>query len=246
MSERTAMSRKVCPEMLDDLDSEDPRAQRSRRDLRRIHRAMGSLAILRNLVARLRLATHPKRIVELGAGDGTLLLRLARTLRPKWERVELTLLDRHPAVDLNTLDGFHSLEWQVNVVCEDALVWAQRTDRERYDLCIATLFLHHFEDPLLRALLTGVAARSRAFIASEPRRDTVAHLGSRLVGFLGSNAVTREDAVKSVAAGFAGKEISAAWPGDEEGWRLEEYRALPFSHCFLASSVGAPAGAALA
>jgi hypothetical protein len=246
MSVRTAMSRRVCPEALDDLDAEDPRAQRSRRDLRRIHRAMGSLTILRNLVARLRLATHPKRIVDLGAGDGTLLLRLARALRPKWQRVELTLLDRHPAVDLNTLDGFHSLEWRVNVVCEDALVWAQGTDTERYDLCIATLFLHHFEDPALRALLTGVAARSRAFIAIEPRRDRLADLGSRLVGVLGSNAVTRGDAIKSVAAGFTGEEISAAWPGDEQAWRLEEHRALLFSHCFLAARIRAPAGAGAA
>jgi hypothetical protein len=231
----TAMARRVSPEVLDDLDPEDPRAQRSRRDLQRIHRAMGSLTILRNLVARLRLATHPKSIVELGAGDGTLLLRLARTMKPKWEGVELTLLDRHPAVDLNTLDGYHRLDWRVCVVREDALVWAQGTDTEPCDLCIATLFLHHFEDPALRALLTGIAARSRSFIASEPRRDRLADLGSRLVGVLGSNAVTREDAIKSVAAGFAGEEISAAWPGDEEAWRLEEYRALPFSHCFLAA-----------
>jgi len=233
-------------ELLDDLDPKDPRAQRSRRDLRRIHRAMGSLTILRNLVTRLRLATHPKSIVELGTGDGTLLLRLARSLKPKWQGVELTLLDRHPAVDLNTLDGYRRLEWRVNVVCQDALVWAQGTDAEPYDLCITTLFLHHFEDSGLRALLTGVAARSRAFIASEPRRDRLADLGSRLVGVLGSNAVTREDAIKSVAAGFADEEISAAWPGAEEAWRLEEYRALPFSHCFLAARARAFADAACA
>jgi SAM-dependent methyltransferase len=243
MTERSAMSRRVCPEALDDLDPEDPRALRSRRDLRRIHRAMGSLTILRNLVGRLRLATHPKSIVELGAGDGTLLLRLARTLKPKWEGVELTLLDRHPAVDINTLDGYHGLKWRVNVVCEDALVWAQGTDIESYDLGIATLFLHHFQDADLRALLTGVAARTRAFIASEPRRDRLADLGSRLVAVLGSNAVTREDAIKSVAAGFARKEISAAWPADDGTWRLEEYRALPFSHCFLAARARTFSGA---
>ncbi len=234
--------RRVCPEALDALDPQDPRAQRSRRDLRRIHRAMGSLTILRNLVARLRLATHPKRIVELGAGDGTLLLRLARILKPKWEGVELTLLDRHPAVALSTLDGFRRLGWRVNVVCADALIWAQTTGTKRYDLCIATLFLHHFENPALRVLLAGVAAKSRAFIASEPRRDRLTDLGSRLVGVLGSNVVTRGDAIKSVAAGFARKEISSAWPGDDEAWRVEEYRALPFSHCFLAARVRASDG----
>ncbi len=237
-----AVPRRVRPEALDVLDPQDPRAQRSRRDLRRIHRAMGSLTILKNLVARLRLAAHPKRIVELGAGDGTLLLRLARILKPGWEGVEVTLLDRHPAVAPNTLDGFHRLAWRVNVVCEDALNWAQATGTKRYDLCISTLFLHHFEYPALHALLAGVAARSRAFIASEPRRGRVADLGSRLVGVLGSSVVTRADAIKSVAAGFADEEISAAWPNDDEAWRIEEFRALPFSHCFLAARMCASDG----
>jgi len=231
----TAMSRCVRPEVLDELDPQDPRAQRSRRDLRRVHRAMGSLAILRNSVSRLRLAAPPKRIVELGAGDGTLLLRLARALKPRWEGVELTLLDRHRVVDSRTLGDYHRLEWRVNVVCEDALAWAKETAAERYDLCITTLFLHHFTDSDLRALLTGVAARSQAFIANEPRRGRFADLGSHLVGLLGTNTVTREDAIKSVEAGFAGEEISAAWPKDEKMWWVQEFRALPFSHCFLAA-----------
>src|SRR5229473_3072871 len=68
------MRRRVCPEALDDLDPADPRAVRARGDLQRVHRAMGSLTILRNLIARLRLAATPKAILELGAGDGTLLL----------------------------------------------------------------------------------------------------------------------------------------------------------------------------
>jgi SAM-dependent methyltransferase len=229
------MCRCVRPEALDELDPEDPRAQRSRRDLQRVHRAMGSLAILRNSVSRLRLAAPPKSIVELGAGDGTLLLRLARALKPQWEGVALTLLDRQRVVDLKTLENYRKIGWRVQVVCEDALVWANEPATKRYDLCITTLFLHHFKDRDLHALLTGVAARSEAFIASEPRRDRLADLGSHLVGLLGTNAVTRADAIKSVAAGFTRDEISTAWPKGEDNWWIQEFRALPFSHCFLAA-----------
>src|ERR1700723_459644 len=114
------MRRHVCPEALDDLDPADPRAVRSRGDLQRVHRAMASLTILRNLIARLRLPPPPTPLLALGAGDGTLLLRLARAL-PSWRGVELTLLDRQRVVSPETLEGFRKLEWRVSVACEDAL-----------------------------------------------------------------------------------------------------------------------------
>jgi hypothetical protein len=44
--------------------------------------------------------------------------------------------------------------------------------------------------------------------------------------------VTRHDAVASVHAGFAGRELSRLWPG--EGWRLWEGLTLPFTHVFSA------------
>src|SRR5271156_2372796 len=204
-SEPKPMRRQVCAEVLDDLDPADPRAVRSRDDIGRLHRAMGSLTILRNMIARLRLASTPRTILELGAGDGTLLLRLARTLA-SWRGVELTLLDRHRVVSPETLEGFRKLGWRVSVACKDALTWAAEPAETRFDLCVTTLFLHHFKDDDLGVLLKGIARRCDAFIASEPRRDLLAGAGSRLVGLLGASAITRGDAVKSVAAGFAGRE----------------------------------------
>ncbi len=230
----SAMRRHVCPELLDELDPDDPRARRSRRDLKRVHRAMRSLSILRQSVSQLRLAAPPMSIMELGAGDGTLLLRLAGAMKPRRPGVALTLLDRHSVVDVETLEAYGQIAWKVNVACEDALLWAVRPVTERYDLCIASLFLHHFKEPDLRVLLAAAAARTEAFIANEPRRDHFAKFGSHLVGLLGTNAVTREDAKKSVAAGFTQGEISSAWPKDEETWWVREFSALPFSHCFLA------------
>ena len=89
-----ASSRVVVPELLDELAPQDPRAERSRRDLRIIHKFMRSASILRRLIANLELSTPPRRIIELGAGDGTLLLAVARSLVPRWAGIELTLLDR--------------------------------------------------------------------------------------------------------------------------------------------------------
>jgi hypothetical protein len=225
----------VCPEALDDLAPGDPKALRSRRDLRRVHRAMGSVSALNHALSRLRLAAHPQSILELGAGDGSLLLRLAGAVGPRWSGVKLTLLDRQHIVDPETVESYRRHGWEVTAVCEDALIWARQAVHQPYDLTVATLFLHHFQDSDLRELLRGVVSHSRAFIAIEPRREMLAKVGSRLIGLLGTNAVTREDAVKSVAAGFTDDEITAAWPGTDTKWWTQEFRVLPFSHGFIAA-----------
>src|SRR6202162_5401922 len=105
--------RRVEPEELDGLAADDPRGLRSRRDLRRVHVAMRSISNLRRAVAALQLAAQPRRILELGAGDGTLLLRFARAQRPPWNDVKLTLLDRVDLVCEETRAGYRELGWHV-------------------------------------------------------------------------------------------------------------------------------------
>ena len=232
------------PERLDNLAPDDPLAIDSRRDLRRVHRAMRSLAILKDAVSRLSGETRPRRILELGAGDGSLLLRLARAMRPQWGEMELTLLDRQNLVSPSVRQAFVELNWHVTVMSLDALEWAQSPPTQRYDLCVTTLFLHHFESSDLGRLLVGIATQADALIACEPRRNRIARLGSRLIGLLGANEVTREDGVKSVAAGFNARELTELWsqvPGD---WRTNEYGAWPFTHCFWAARANLGAAAA--
>jgi hypothetical protein len=101
------------------------------------------------------------------------------------------------------------------------------------------LFLHHFEGAPLGTLLGAIAARSERFFACEPRRSWMALAGSHLVGALGANAVTREDAVLSVHAGFRDDELAALWPAPKTAWQLEEHGAGLFSHCLLAQRIGA-------
>src|ERR1700693_75540 len=121
--------RRVEPEELDALTADDPRGLRSRRDLRRVHVAMRSVSNLRRAVAALQLAVQPRRILELGAGDGTLLLRLARAQRPRWSDVELTLLDRLDLVSEQTRVGYRELGWQMSFLLAAAPRWAAARQR---------------------------------------------------------------------------------------------------------------------
>jgi SAM-dependent methyltransferase len=234
-----AASRIVLPELLDELPPSDPRASRSRRDLQRVHRAMGSLSILSRAIRRLRLASPPTRILELGAGDGSLLLRFAQAQKFELRGVALTLLDRHDLVSAGTRTAYERLGWELTVLRGDALSWAVERPSARFDLCVTSLFLHHFDTGELHHLMAAIAANADAFVACEPRRNAAAWIGSRLIGALGVNGVTRADAVKSVAAGFTRQELSSIWPQAEDGWILREFAAPPFMHCFTAARASA-------
>ena len=237
--------RTILPETLDTLAADDPAAQRSRRDLRRIHRVMGTRTILRRALRDCLLAANgnaPLRILEIGAGDGTLLLGLARDMAVDLPLVALTLLDRQALLTPETAAAYARLGWTVQMHTADILDWAvddgrQHAEDRSWDLIVANLFLHHFTNPGLTDLFAAVARRSRRFVAIEPRRSRMACIGSQLVGALGANSVTREDAVLSVRAGFTGAELQALWP-QAPGWELREYPAGLFSHVFRAVRVG--------
>lgn len=248
-------ARTVAAETLDYLAPNDPAALRSRRDLVRVHSAMGTRDILcrgwRELIkpaeqaARTERGNVPLRILELGAGDGTLLLGVARTLARHWPPVQLTLLDRLDIVSAATLAGYQELGWTARVEIANVLDWADQPDcwmprkgLPRWDLISTTLFLHHFEAKQLTRLLAKVAACTDRFFACEPKRSWLALVGSHLVGAIGANAVTREDAVLSVRAGFRAAEILAHWPSDSDQWRPREFAAGLFSHCFSAQRLG--------
>lgn len=236
--------RTVRAETLDGLAAHDPAAMRSRRDLRRVHRAMGTRSTLLRALRSMTLPrqrTAPLRVLEIGAGDASLMLGVARRLAPEWPTVALTLLDRQALVDRATIEAYAALGWAAATEVVDVLDWVAAGPEplssgavRHWDIVIANLFLHHFEDEQLSALLGAIALCCDRFLACEPRRDWLALASSRLIGVLGVNAVTRHDAVLSVHAGFRGRELTKLWPAQGEGWRLQEFSAGPFSHCFRA------------
>jgi hypothetical protein len=231
------MPRRVEPELLDTLPADDPRAMRSRRDLRRVNRLMGTQAVIGDALDSIMQNNEQAHLVELGSGDGTLLLRLARSRAKRWPKVQLDLLDMQPVVRSETLTDFRSLGWDAQIIGADAFDWFAQTGNGdaamRAPIVVANLFVHHFDGGRLQALLNGIAACAQAFVCCEPRRSRLALSGSRLLGAIGCNDVTRHDAVISVRAGFKGRELSELWP-DRDAWTLLESRAGAFCHRFVA------------
>ena len=209
-------------EWLDELPPQDPRAVRSRADLRRVNWMMGNARTLSRVLSRH--AKQGMRVADLGSGDGRLMLRVARRL-PRG--MDVVLVDRAPVVSPATLREFEALGCKVRVAARDALDFVSH---EQTDVIVANLFLHHLDDPSLKRLFA--AQRARLLVACEPRRSALALAGCSLMWLIGCNDVTRHDARVSVRAGFRGNELSRLWPSSD--WILEERAAPPFSHLFVA------------
>jgi hypothetical protein len=222
------LARSVEPEYLDDLPPTDPEAIQSRLDLQRLNRCMGSVRILAAAMNLFR----PRRIVELGAGDGTLLAELAQQVSPAWSDAELLLLDRHAVVEPATLQRFSKFSCRAVAERADVHEWLTKAPDGSCDLMIANLFLHHFPEEELTALLGSAARVTTIFVALEPRRSRLSLAFSNLLWGIGCNSVTRHDAAASVRAGFREQELSHSWPSG--GWRLQERAAGCFSHLFVA------------
>lgn len=226
------MRRVLVPEILDDLAADDPRAVRSRADLRRINWLMGQALIMAGLVRR-HVEGERLSFLELGAGDAMPALRLARRLKGKHS---LTLLDMVDTAPPERIAEIGALGWNVEVVTADAFAWLAATD-QCFDVVLANLFLHHFEGERLVRLLALVAARTTTFLATEPRRDRPSWLAATMTIAIGANDVTRHDAPASVRAGFTGDELGVLWRA-ANGTVLEERRRGPFTHAFAGRGVG--------
>ncbi len=227
----TLALRQLEPELLDTLPADDPRAQRARRDLQRVNAVMGQASIWKRIMKMASLPQVPRTIVELGAGDGTLMLRLARTWAAHWPCVKLYLVDRQPAVADTTISAFTLLGWDAEAIVAEVTDWITRMPPA--DIIVTNLFLHHFSDTSLTNLLRNISQKSHVFMACEPRRSWTALIGSQLLALIGCGPVARYDAVVSVRAGFSGREIASLWPAGEN-WQLQEQSAGLFSHIFIA------------
>jgi hypothetical protein len=257
------VKRIVEPELLDELPPDDPLAVGSRRDLCRVNAWMRNHDIMAGALQNHLNGSNPEQLIELGAGDGNFLLRVAQRLSsfgvppsggwsgrqsPSRVNAELRTPDRlkpghqTPNVNVTLLDR-QKIVAPRTLASFTSLGWrAKAVTADVFDwlpgdssteVVITNLFLHHFHDLSLAGMLRAIADRTRLFIAVEPHRAPLPLLCSQLLWAIGCNRVTRNDAVLSVRAGFSGNELSAFWP-DESNWQLIEQPAGPFSHLFIA------------
>jgi 2-polyprenyl-3-methyl-5-hydroxy-6-metoxy-1,4-benzoquinol methylase len=228
--------RQLAPEILDGLAADDPRALAARRDLGRINALMFQAKIMASLLKQF-VPKPPRRILEIGAGDGRFMLAVARRMVRHWPEVDLVMLDRVDLITAQLRSDFDRLGWTVEAITADVFDWAEMANDERFDAITVNLFLHHFDDAKLVRLFSLMKPKAPLLLATEPVRTKLALAATRLLPAIGANDVTRNDAAQSVRAGFRGSELSDLWRA-ANGKPVEERRAGLFSHVFVGASAG--------
>jgi hypothetical protein len=228
-----SLQRRLEPEWLDQLPADDPRAIRTRRDLRRINAWMLNASSMARALIKYGARQSPRTLVDLGSGDGQFMLRVARRLAPHWPNVTLVLQDRQDIVSQVTRQGFAALQWHVETSSTDVFDFLEEAQFSCVDVITSNLFLHHFTDEQLARLLAKAAQFARLVVACEPRRAKFVVRASRLLWVIGCNEMSIHEAVVSARAGFNDKELSALWPSQGQ-WELHEHPGGLFTHCFAA------------
>jgi hypothetical protein len=228
-----SLPRRVEPELLDQLPADDPRAIRARRDVRRANTLMMNANIIASALMKHSDGQRPGTIVDLGSGDGHLMLRVARRLAPHWPDVTVILQDQQDIVSRATRDAFTALRWRVETSATDVFDFLANGRSAGIDVVTSNLFLHHFVDEQLVRLLANAAQLARLVVVCEPRRAKFVVRASRLLWAVGFSDVGVHEAVVSARAGFNGKELSALWPTQGQ-WELHEQAVGLFSHRFIA------------
>jgi hypothetical protein len=197
------LDRVIVPEILDSLDPSDPRALRSRSDLRLIDFFLGNS---RWIVEQLeKQDPAPARILELGAGEGELCRRINASL-PSSSVTGLDLIGR-PA----------NLSADIDWISGDFFDTLPATNA---DTCVGSLILHHFSDRALREL--GSRMKSfRCLAFCEPLRGR-APLFFSTVSSLFMGEVTQHDMPASIRAGFRLGELPALLGLDSGVWKINE------------------------
>tara|TARA_B100000927_G_scaffold26560_1_gene19932 strand:+ start:283 stop:918 length:636 start_codon:yes stop_codon:yes gene_type:complete len=194
--------RAVIPEILDSLPPDDRQAQRSRRELRFINTVMGNS---RWILSCLSGAAYGAEVHELGAGDGSLLRKIAA------RGFRLCGYDLSP----RPADLCESLLWQQGDFLEN---------KESFEgIVVGSLILHHLEAEELQRLGKRLRGADQLLFV-EPLRSHLALIqGCALKLFLGP--VTRHDMMVSIRAGFRPGELPLMLGLDHE-WKVEEAMTL--------------------
>jgi 2-polyprenyl-3-methyl-5-hydroxy-6-metoxy-1,4-benzoquinol methylase len=197
------------PEMMDDLNCGGEVVDQSLRELDFINRWLGGNNVTITGVARLlegRNKAMPVTIADIGCGGGEMIHKLAVWSRRQGMNFVMTGIDANPGIiryaEENTLPG-QDISFRVMNVLDPSFA------QQRFDIVVATLFMHHFTREQLIELFRKLNAQtSIGFVVNDIHRHFLAYHSIRILTRLFSrSAMVIHDAPLSVRRAFSRRDL---------------------------------------
>jgi len=146
-------------------------------------------------------------IADLGCGSGEMLRIISRLAEKEKRKVKLTGFDANS--NIVEYARSHSANF-TDISFEAANVFSKDFQDKKFDVVLATLFIHHFSETDLISLISSIKRQTRsAIIINDIHRHPLAFYSIKLLTKLFSrSAMVRFDAPVSVLRAFKKNELS--------------------------------------
>jgi 2-polyprenyl-3-methyl-5-hydroxy-6-metoxy-1,4-benzoquinol methylase len=152
-------------------------------------------------------ASQPITVLDVGTGSADVPIAVARWARSRGHPLKVTGVDSAESIVGVARERARPYP-EITIMRAD--LFALAATPARYDYVIATLFLHHVEQPRLVAALTALdRLAGRGLIVSDLQRTRASWLAVGTAGYLLGNAIVRHDAPLSVRRAFRTAELTA-------------------------------------
>jgi hypothetical protein len=176
--------------------------------LENINRWLGGNLVTINSLKKV-LKNQPKDqeivIVDIGCGHGDILRDVAKFGRKNGYKFKLLGVDANPTA-IEYADELSAEFKELSFIAED--IFSDEFKERQFDVVIATLFLHHFEEkPLISFLEDTLKHTKKAIIVNDLHRHKLAYYLFKLLAVFIGNKMIIHDGLISVLRGFKRKDL---------------------------------------
>jgi 2-polyprenyl-3-methyl-5-hydroxy-6-metoxy-1,4-benzoquinol methylase len=196
-------------EIMDDLDCHGEVVDQTLRELDFINHWLGGNAVTLdglNSLWKTIPKDHKISIVDLGCGSGEMLRLIAKQATKEGKQVALIGMDANP--NITSYAQKHSVGFE-NIRIEATHIFSDEFCQQKFDIILATLFLHHFtEDELIEIFSSLKNQAEQGIIINDIHRHPFAYYSIKfLTQFFSKSKMVKFDAPLSVLRAFKKGEL---------------------------------------